>query len=201
MYRSKFQLDQENRNGRRIWADPNEMHRAILMDIFRSDASSNHVLWRQVRDTLYVQSDIPPQGVPDGLHLRQTKELGKFCGNLSEGTVLRYNLRAMPTRSIRAPKQGVRGRREFIHDERERISWMMRKGTLAGCRILSCSENEPTRSVLDRRLEKGGRFPMKTVCFRGKLQITDADAFRTALHQGIGRGKAFGCGLLFVVPC
>ena len=78
---------------------------------------------------------------------------------------------------------------------------MMRKGKLAGCRILSCSERNTSRSILHRRPEKGGRFPMKTVCFCGKLQITDADAFRKALHQGIGRGKAFGCGLLFVVPC
>lgn len=201
MYRSKFQLDQESFDGRRIWADPNEMHRAILADIFRSDANSNHVLWRQVRDMLYVQSDIPPQGVPDGLHLRQTKDLGAFCGNLSEGTVLRYNLRAMPTRSIRAPKQGVRGHREFIRDERERIAWMMHRGEMAGCRILSCSERNTSRSILDRRPEKGGRFQMTSVCFSGRLQITDADEFRMALHQGIGRGKAFGCGLMFVVPC
>ncbi|WP_407081634.1 type I-E CRISPR-associated protein Cas6/Cse3/CasE [Methylomonas montana] len=36
------------------------------------------------------------------------------------------------------------------------------------------------------------------------MQITDPEKFRQALFQGIGRSKAFGCGLLMVrrvVPC
>ncbi|WP_066977465.1 type I-E CRISPR-associated protein Cas6/Cse3/CasE [Methylomonas lenta] len=37
-----------------------------------------------------------------------------------------------------------------------------------------------------------------TLDFTGELQITDAEAFRQTLFTGLGRVKAFGCGLLLV---
>lgn len=35
---------------------------------------------------------------------------------------------------------------------------------------------------------------------QGVLQVTDAQQFKTSFRQGIGRGRAFGCGLLQIVP-
>ncbi|EWH00587.1 type I-E CRISPR-associated protein Cas6/Cse3/CasE [Halomonas sp. BC04] len=35
---------------------------------------------------------------------------------------------------------------------------------------------------------------------RGVLEVTDAQLFRQSFARGIGRGRAFGCGLLQVVP-
>ena len=32
--------------------------------------------------------------------------------------------------------------------------------------------------------------------FEGVLEVTDPDALRRALTHGIGRGKAYGCGLM-----
>ncbi|MCF6252652.1 MAG: type I-E CRISPR-associated protein Cas6/Cse3/CasE [Methylococcaceae bacterium] len=32
----------------------------------------------------------------------------------------------------------------------------------------------------------------------GTLQITDVDKFKKILFDGIGRSKAFGCGLLMI---
>jgi CRISPR system Cascade subunit CasE len=34
----------------------------------------------------------------------------------------------------------------------------------------------------------------------GHLKVTDPDRFARSFEQGIGRGKAFGCGLLQIVP-
>jgi CRISPR system Cascade subunit CasE len=36
--------------------------------------------------------------------------------------------------------------------------------------------------------------------FEGALTVTDAGRFVAALSQGIGRAKAYGCGLLTVAP-
>jgi CRISPR system Cascade subunit CasE len=36
------------------------------------------------------------------------------------------------------------------------------------------------------------------VQFEGDLEVTDAAAFRAALAQGIGSGKAYGFGLLSI---
>ncbi|MEV6962802.1 type I-E CRISPR-associated protein Cas6/Cse3/CasE [Streptomyces sp. NPDC051207] len=39
-----------------------------------------------------------------------------------------------------------------------------------------------------------------TVTFEGRLEVTDPDALRRALTQGIGRARAYGCGLLTLAP-
>ena len=46
---------------------------------------------------------------------------------------------------------------------------------------------------------------MKTVrlsqaAFEGVLQVKDAELFRHALIQGIGRKKAYGFGMMTVIP-
>ena len=45
---------------------------------------------------------------------------------------------------------------------------------------------------------KGKKAGFSSVNFSGQLQITDVDKFERALFYGIGRSKAFGCGLLMV---
>lgn len=35
---------------------------------------------------------------------------------------------------------------------------------------------------------------------QGQLKVTDREQFRTSFCHGIGRGRAFGCGLLQIVP-
>ena len=46
--------------------------------------------------------------------------------------------------------------------------------------------------------EKGKQAGFSSVDFTGKIQITDIEKFKAALFTGLGRSKAFGCGLLMV---
>lgn len=39
-----------------------------------------------------------------------------------------------------------------------------------------------------------------TVTFDGRLEITDPEAMRRTLSQGIGRARAYGCGLITLAP-
>lgn len=49
---------------------------------------------------------------------------------------------------------------------------------------------------------RGRRKPVTlvTVTFEGRLEITDPDALRRTLTHGIGRARAYGCGLLTLAP-
>jgi CRISPR system Cascade subunit CasE len=50
---------------------------------------------------------------------------------------------------------------------------------------------------------QGGRRPpvsLVTVTFDGRLEVTDPQLLRRALTQGIGKAKAYGCGLLTLAP-
>jgi CRISPR-associated protein Cas6/Cse3/CasE subtype I-E len=44
------------------------------------------------------------------------------------------------------------------------------------------------------------KLTLNIVQFDGYLQVIDPDKLLTALRQGIGPAKAFGCGLLSLAP-
>jgi CRISPR system Cascade subunit CasE len=47
---------------------------------------------------------------------------------------------------------------------------------------------------------KKGQLSFSTVDFTGQLTVTDPSVFARTLEDGVGRAKAFGCGLLLVKP-
>ncbi|EXU63555.1 CRISPR-associated protein Cse3 [Streptomyces sp. PRh5] len=47
---------------------------------------------------------------------------------------------------------------------------------------------------------KRHRVTLVTVTYDGRLTVTDADRFRATLTQGLGKAKAYGCGLMTLVP-
>lgn len=63
-------------------------------------------------------------------------------------------------------------------------------------------EAEPTfdwTGYAQHRLEhKGRRIQFSSVDYEGLVEVTDPGKLRSALVEGIGRAKAFGCGLLLV---
>ena len=45
----------------------------------------------------------------------------------------------------------------------------------------------------------GDKVKLLSVTYEGLLSVTDAESFREALTQGIGRGKAYGMGLMTLI--
>lgn len=60
------------------------------------------------------------------------------------------------------------------------------------------------RKVFTRRtgstVNGKGRVTIQVVTFEGRLQVTDPDRLREVMVTGIGRAKAYGCGLLTLAP-
>jgi len=48
--------------------------------------------------------------------------------------------------------------------------------------------------------KKGHRVTQGSATLQGNFTVTDREKFKTSFQQGIGRGRAFGFGLLQVVP-
>ena len=46
---------------------------------------------------------------------------------------------------------------------------------------------------------KRNRVTLLSVAYEGLLTVTDAEAFRHTLTEGVGRGKAYGMGLLTII--
>jgi len=106
-----------------------------------------------------------------------------------------FEVTVNPTRRDNSSKQlvAIRGREAvtawFI--DRAEQSW--------GFQVI------PERLQIQRlgvqQFEKGGkRVTHGSATFKGILQVNDRDRFVRSFEQGIGRGRAFGFGLLQIVP-
>ncbi|MCT7353120.1 type I-E CRISPR-associated protein Cas6/Cse3/CasE [Streptomyces sp. 15-116A] len=52
----------------------------------------------------------------------------------------------------------------------------------------------------DARRDRDKPVTVVTVTFEGRLEVTDPAALRRTLTQGVGRARAYGCGLLTLAP-
>lgn len=119
------------------------------------------------------------------------------------------------------------GKRVDLRREEERLAWLARRGRehdgfeLLRVRLAPGIETrfgpraqpfatraDPGGAITGRKLreradgsyEVDHRLTIGTALFEGELEVTDAERFRAAFRNGIGPGKAFGCGLLSLVP-
>jgi len=149
------------------------------------------------------------------------KPVDMFYARIRRGDRLLFRLRANPTRKIetRTGPDGKRrnGRRvELVGDEKQ-VEWLRRKGDQAGFAVLTVSPTSllpNARAATEdkvfgrRRARSSGSavalehtmVSLRPVLFEGVLEVADEEQFRCAITEGIGPGKAYGCGLLSVCP-
>jgi CRISPR system Cascade subunit CasE len=144
----------------------------------------------------------------------QVKAVAELYDQLRPGTRLRFRLLGNPTRKVdtRSAPDGQRrhGRRVEIRGEQAYLDWLSRKADHHGFELTNVRATpsvpnalaQPGLKLVGRRTDAGGGPPVTvaTVLFEGELRISDVEAFRRALRQGIGPGKAYGCGLLSIGP-
>lgn len=198
MILSRFELNLDCREARRDLGNPYEMHRSLARLL-----SNSRCLWRLEDKNVLLLSEV----TPDWSHLESEYFQGRPHSReypvekmKLEGRRLRFRLLANPTKSI---KEGLdkksRGKRVQLVKEADLLEWLSRQGERWGFSVesVTCSG---TRDLRFRK--KRGQTPvvLGTCTFEGLLVVNDAPAFRAALQQGLGRGKAFGLGLLSVAP-
>lgn len=200
---SLMRLNPRGRGCRKDMADPQEMHRS-LMNMFPSapegsDSPRRHfgVLWRiepAESPTLLMQSSLAPdfQRLPSGYASCQTKPIDDHLASLTHGQAVAYRVVLNP---IKVSRRSDTDSRKVI-PSRERAAWWSGLAPKAGLRLLGT----PTLTGLhDRHLRRSGtRFPLYSVRVDGMAEVADPDLLRAALSDGIGRAKAWGCGLLTV---
>ncbi|MBD1581975.1 type I-E CRISPR-associated protein Cas6/Cse3/CasE [Pseudoalteromonas sp. S16_S37] len=74
----------------------------------------------------------------------------------------------------------------------DRLSKLGAKTELAECDIYAYQQHQVAKGK--------NQIRFSTVDITGQLEVTDPEKFTEALFNGIGRSKAFGCGLLLIKP-
>lgn len=223
MYLSLLQLNPASSAVQRDLRDVDELHRRVMSafpDVIDPEVEARAyfgVLYRvefdrrRGRILLYVQSKVEPSWsfLPKG-YLREVgsipnpavKRVDKAYKSIRPGKVLRFRLRANPTRKVdtKSSPDGKKrnGRRVPLSGLEEQIGWLKRKAADYGFELLHASVAASGSSELVRSYRSGKTF--QGVVFEGRLVVRDADLFWKALTGGIGSGKAYGFGLLSVGP-
>lgn len=135
----------------------------------------------------------------------ETKNYNPFLDGIRDGEILRFRLTANPTVSRSSPRNadGEKARGSVyahITAEHQRL-WLLQKAERRGFRLKedSFDVTESRWRTFRKGTERKQRVTLLSVTYEGTLKVTDTDAFREALTEGIGRGKAYGMGLLTVM--
>ncbi|MEU0059150.1 type I-E CRISPR-associated protein Cas6/Cse3/CasE [Streptomyces sp. NPDC006334] len=203
----------QSRDARRDLADAVGLHRR-LMSLFPDGAgpdprASLGVLHR-VEDAptgpyILMQSGHRPDisRLPTGYGAAATRELGPLITALHAGGQIHFRCVASPVR-----KPGATTRAHYnlpavvpltgAHAD----EWWMRQADAAGLKVLTL-HSQPLDSATGVRGQRGTgqqRIRHARTRFDGTAVIIDPDQLRAKLTDGIGRGKAYGCGLLTIAP-
>lgn len=143
----------------------------------------------------------------------QTYDYGPFLSRLTAGDVWAFRLTANPVHSIRRKADEPTKRTAHITPSHQ-VDWLLKRQRAGGFQIV---EKPPEQ----RRLAEGDQYQLivhgrrnlafgkakqppgrhnyislATATFDGRLRVTDPDALRRTLTSGLGKAKAYGCGLM-----
>lgn len=215
MFLTRFRMNPRRRGTVRLADSPQRLHATILgaFPPDRSTAPEGRVLWRLDTPsahewTLYVVSPARPS--MEQLQEEcgwsqepswQTADYDPFLEGLATGQRWAFRLAANPVRSV-AGKHGSRGRVNPHVTVSHQRGWLLERAGRHGFAIEGDLVDQLMVTRRERESFGRGRGSSRStatitrVQYDGLLEVVDPAALRTALSHGIGRAKAYGCGLM-----
>ncbi|GAB3552968.1 CRISPR system Cascade subunit CasE [Actinopolyspora lacussalsi] len=220
MFLTKMPLNPRRRAARKLLGSPQALHAAVQAGFADpSPTEEGRVLWRldtygQHRVLLYTAS---PEK-PDFTHIVeqvgwptteawQTREYDGLLESLRPGQHWQFRLTANPVHSAR--REDWSDTKPLAHvTVKQQEQWLLDRIPRLGFQLVttgSDGEAAPDLAVVERnnrRFNRRGSDPVTiaTATFEGQLEVTEPAALRHALTFGIGRAKAYGCGMLTLAP-
>lgn len=213
MYLSRIALHTRRRDTMAALASPQRIHAAVESSFPPDSSVKSRNLWRidhLGNDTyLLVLSEQKPDfthiveqfGWPENDQKWETKNYSYLMDQIKVGQQWQFRLRANPVHSVKQPDGKDPGSRGKVYPHitaKQQEQWLLERAEKNGFALAEGSfkiVHRETRRF--RRNQKTITLGMAT--FEGILEVTDLALFLSALTRGIGRAKAFGCGLLTIV--
>lgn len=200
MYLTKVLLNPQQRPVMDIIANPQKLH-GMIESCF--DGPRERRLWRldafQAGYALYIQAARKGEysALSRQLHALsvQTASMDAFLAHLHPGQNWHFRIRANPTHQVSQP--GKRGRLYPHLTLDAQKEWLLQHIDKWGISVTETGfDVMENRWMQFRKHGKNKPVQILAVTYEGVLRIKNADALRTYLETGIGRGKAYGCGLM-----
>jgi CRISPR system Cascade subunit CasE len=208
MHLSRIEINRRKRETVRAMASPQILHAAIEACFPAADNTGRN-LWRidSWNDSLYLL--LQSERKPDFTHIVEqfgwpgqtweTKEYDGFLSRLQSSQIWKFRLRANPVHSVSVAK-GARGKVIAYEAIDRQKKWLLDRMLKYGFEPEQTFEGDLIFDVVQKEIKKfqrqGKTVTFEAAVFEGILRIVDAELLVNAMKKGIGREKAYGCGLL-----
>lgn len=215
MYLSRIALNTRRKSTMIALASPQMLHAAVESSFPPDMAEDGRNLWRVDRldNVLYllVFSNKKPDfshiveqfGWPGAEQKWETKNYTPLIEQIQTGQRWNFRLRANPVHSAKptgisqTQESAERGKIYAHVTVQQQEQWLLDRAVKYGFRL-----QEDSFCVVQQEVKKFQRksnpVTLGTATFEGILEVTDTTLFLQALTCGIGRAKAYGCGLLTI---
>lgn len=103
-----------------------------------------------------------------------------------------FKIWVMPSKRIKRTHQQL-----FLADSDEQQAWFERKAIANGFKVTNISQVKQL-AVPYQHFNNKSVAKVHLVEYTGKLEVTNLNKFKQALTHGIGRGKCYGLGMLWI---
>jgi len=211
MYISRVELNIHRNNTRSALASPQKLHASVEASFPSGNEPKERTLWRidRLGDKYYLLAlsrrkpdfahIIDQYGWPAAEQGWETKDYDALLSKIKAGQCWQFRLRANPVHSV---KEGEASRgKVYAHvTVKQQEKWLLDRAEKYGFSL-----NEGSFFVKQKEVKKfkrqGKTVTLGIVTYEGILNVTDRELFVNALTNGIGRAKAYGCGLLTIARC
>lgn len=167
-----------------------ELHRTIMRAFPKTLGNNERVLFRLDANerSVLVQS----VGLPDWLWFPGRVTVKEFQPQFQIGRMHCFQLHANPT-----VKRG--GKRVGLYREEEQLAWLKRKACLGGFTLVQINIERET-IIEDHLYRNRKRHNLKFIGveFSGVLRVANPLQLLETVKRGVGSGKGFGFGLLWI---
>lgn len=141
-----------------------------------------------------ILSDRPPASRVDGQFGRvETKTI---ADTFLSHQRYRFQVQINPVR-----KSQQSGRREAVKGRENIAQWFIQRASQSwGFTVDEQLLEIEAVKILQFKDKAGRQVTIGQADIRGQLTVTDSMQFSHSFKQGIGKGRAFGCGLLQIIP-
>ena len=214
MYISRVKLDLDNRKNLRDLSHLGCYH-GWIEDSFpdeRGKGNRSRKLWRidSIHNEYYLlvlSEEKPEESILEKYAVKgslEIKDYDPFIEKLREGMQAKFRIKLNTVKSLADRSQGRRRGRLVPVPLDELIPYFLSRAEKNGFHVDEGDLKIIARSkeLFEKQDQEDTRIKLDLVStsYEGLLTITDLEKFKKALTQGIGKKKAYGFGLLTIIP-
>lgn len=205
MFISKTIINPYRSDARMMLSDPQKLHAAVMRAFSEQtlEETNQHgrPLWRldeSGRDpVLYITSPAKPDlqhiveqiGRANDTNGSIIKDYSTIVNSIENKKQYRFKLKANPTSTVNN-KIVSHITDHFLRE------WLLKKSTNNGFYVENSNFKITAKGEMSFKHDVGKRITLSHATYEGLLQVNDIDEFQRSVRFGVGKGKAYGLGML-----